>query len=233
MNAIRHALQQPFITATGLAAFVHSTWALGTLFGGKPPIMAISLEFAYWLIPAMLIAFALDIGQVVTSVEIRAGNRTKAKYVTFAVFAVANYFLQWLYMAHHMPALELASGVRDSWGGAVQLIRDGSLWVIPSFLPLSTLLYTLSGDPHNHVEVSHNHVGEAPLITLPEMGLVPVSANIIIEPTIEDDQLIECPSCDWSGVYATQKQAAQALRAHKVHCNKRVAKEQNATLWAE
>src|ERR1044071_5161041 len=100
MKLIRHIVAQPFVFATGLAALIRSTWALGTLFSGPQPE---GWALLGWLIPAFLIAFSLDVGQIVTSAEIRAGQRTKAKYATFAVFSLATYYLQWTYIAAHMP----------------------------------------------------------------------------------------------------------------------------------
>lgn len=245
MIPIRHALQQPFITATGIAAFIHSTWTLGTLFGGLPPQMALNLAFLYWIIPAMLIAFALDVGQIMTSVEIRAGARTRAKYITFTVFAVANYFLQWLYMAHHMPALELATGVREQWQPVTQLIRDASLWVIPSFLPLSTLLYTLS-DNHQPAlaqaafsdghEVVSIHPSRA--LLLDDTQPTPLDSSMTFHDVVIEDlgvpsnseaaNVVTCSDCGWSGSYDTQKSAAAGLRAHKLSHSKRNAKGVNA-----
>lgn len=145
MKALRHLTEQPFIAATGAAALVHSTWALATVFSGHQPASNDLPRLAYWLIPALLISFALDVGQIATSAEIRSGERVLSKYITFGVFAAATYYLQWLYIAHHMPALELAPGVRESWGGFAGLMRDAAVWIIPALLPLSTTLYTLSG----------------------------------------------------------------------------------------
>lgn len=222
MNAIKHALQNPFISATGLAAFVHSTWALATLFGGQPPTMQVSLEFAYWLIPAMLIAFALDVGQIATSGQIRGGQKQAVKYATFAVFAIANYFLQWLYMAHHMPALPLATGVRSDWQPLAQLIRDASLWIIPAFLPLATLLYTVSdNEPEPRVIEIKPVVADLP--SLPIAPLIPEFDGITEQP--DESYIATCPTCDWQGNYPTPYQAKQArnahLRSHKpvIHTN--------------
>lgn len=221
MNAIKHAIHQPFISATGLAAFVHSTWALATLFGGKPPKMELSLEFAYWLIPAMLIAFALDVGQIATSGQIRGGQRGAVKYLTFAIFAVANYFLQWLYMAHHMPQLALASGVRDQWQPMAELIRDASLWIIPAFLPLATLLYTVSeSDPEPHI------IEGVPVVaTLPSLPIAPLEVEPEgITEQAEDSYLATCPTCDWQSHYPSVYQAKQGrnahLRSHKLATHK-------------
>lgn len=74
IKILKHITGQPFIFATGLAALVHSTWALGTLFAGEQPDSNDPLQFAFWLLPALLIAFALDVGQIATSAEIRAGQ---------------------------------------------------------------------------------------------------------------------------------------------------------------
>src|SRR5690349_1977436 len=101
MKLLKHVLGQPFIFATGLAALIHSTWSLGTFFSGPQPSEPIQLLM--WITPALLIAFSLDVGQIVTSAEIRAGHRSRAKYLTFGVFAAATYFLQFAYISAHMP----------------------------------------------------------------------------------------------------------------------------------
>lgn len=145
-SAFRHLIENPFITATGAAALVHSTWSLGTLMSGTQPDAGLTVGFLGWLIPALLIAFALDVGQIVTSARIRHSGMTIQMAVTFGVFSFATYYLQLLYMIHHVPELALASGVRGEWSGMVTLIRDASIWLIPALLPLSTLLYTLSAD---------------------------------------------------------------------------------------
>lgn len=161
MNYLKHIWQSPLIFATGLAALVHSTWALGTMFSGEQPaIETITtgigyVHFAGWLIPALLIAFALDIGQIITSHEIRTMGMTKARAITFVVFALATYYLQWLYMAHHMPLVELAEGISSIHRDAALWLRNMGLWLIPSLLPLSTLLYTFSTENDDHaVQVS-------------------------------------------------------------------------------
>ncbi len=147
MTILREIRSQPFIFATGLAALVHSTWTLGTLFTGPEPT-PVTLQWLLWAFPAFLIAFALDIGQIVTSADLRAGQRHRAKYATFFVFSAAVYFLQWNYIAAHMPASPLAEGVRAQWLPLANTIRDSALWILPALLPLSTLLYTFSSSSH-------------------------------------------------------------------------------------
>lgn len=144
---IKHALNNPYILTTGLAAYIHSTWALSTLFTGYGPAITnytTLLSWLWWILPGALIAFALDVGQIATSAELREGQRNPAKFITFGIFAVATYILQWLYMAHHMPSLTLSEGVRPEWIALARLLRDSSLWIIPAFLPLSTIAYTFS-----------------------------------------------------------------------------------------
>lgn len=222
MNILKHLVQQPFVASTGIAALVHSTWALGTLFSGTEPAEQFSASWFAWVIPAFLIAFALDVGQIATSAEIRAGHRNWRKYATFAVFAVATYYLQWLYMAHHMPALELAPGVRETWSWFAQLIRDAAIWFIPALLPLSTLLYTFSQEITVHEE-------------RPVVVNDPITVNRSDDPVLPEPQLdnvvgvipftAECAACGWHGEkdYLSEDAAKKALNLHKSrYCSKRL-----------
>lgn len=182
MSVLAHIKAQPFVAATAAAALVHSSWSLGTLFSGvqpAPPVIgqAFELWFVFfvktlaWHIPAVSIAFAFDVGQVVTAHEIRnahgAGRTPYRKYVTFVVFAAATYYLQMLYAAHHFPNLALGAGVSADHRPTVQAWLDVAVWVIPMFLPLSTLLYTFSGDSDEtpaNAPISHNTAPAAPTI---------------------------------------------------------------------
>lgn len=242
-----HLLQNPFISATAAAALVHSTWTLAVMFAGEPPVVTMSwswvtvselFTFAVYWGSAAAIAFALDVGQVVTSAEIRGMNvrglswwkQTKQvapKLLTFTVFAGATWYLQFLYMAHHMPNLILADGIRDEWATTVTLMRDFAVFFIPALLPLSTLLYTFSSSTshsHNVTEQTasvmsvnvENPAGETPLIT---------------EQTAQDDEHVDqeqphehhvavCNACGWEGsrTYATKTSAKRALAAHMRTC---------------
>jgi hypothetical protein len=218
MKMLKHATAQPFIFATGLAALVHSTWSLAVLFSGEPPLweptsLASWARWVYWLVPALLIAFALDVGQIATSTEIRDGERTPTKYTTFMVFAVATYYLQWLYIAHHMPALELGAGVYSDGlaGRLVLLTRNAAIWFIPALLPLSTTMYTLSGGSHTH---------NAPVVTEQrEVNVVvdDLETNLLPDGG-PDGHYIECPECGWHKVYDNADSAQRGLRAHRQHC---------------
>ncbi len=221
MNMISHAIKQPFVFATGLAALSHSTWALATLFAGKEPEQFTFAWFS-WLAPALLIAFALDVGQIVTSAEIRAGQRTITKYFTFGIFAIATYFLQWLYIIHHIPALELSQGVRGEWHSVVLLLRDCAIWIIPALLPLSTLLYTFSSQADETTIEEPDRADEttieAPIeLTEPFYDDENGDYHQVAEPT--KDYTVTCSKCGWSRTYATQKSANLGLNAHKCKAN--------------
>lgn len=229
LGFIGHAFRQPFIFATGLAALMHSTWSLGTLFAGQAPQAAWSLQFIGWIAPAVLIAFALDVGQIVTSAELRAGERTLAKYATFGVFAIATYYLQWLYIVHHMPALDLGLGVSADAHATVTLMRDAAIWIIPALLPLSTLLYTFSyASTHSPIAPPASVQQSEPVH--PVMQPVQqveryASANNngqrtgAVVTALQDAEAVgpvhvECPHCTWEGDYGSKRSARFALTAH-------------------
>lgn len=222
MNIYKHIVEQPFIFATGIAALVHSTWSIGTLFSGKQPEAAFTIQFIGWIAPAFLIAFALDVGQIATSAEIRAGNRTKAKYITFAVFAAATYYLQWLYIAHHMPQLELAGGVRGEWSWLATLFRDAALWIAPALLPTSTLLYTFSSDASQHVAAPQSNV-EPEIVTVqvsaPVHEALPAPVAQLVIPQQDDSHVITCQACGWTKRYDNPDSAKRGLATHlSKHC---------------
>lgn len=209
MNFLKHAYQQPLIFATGLAALVHSTWSLGTMFsGGQPSVENITsnigyVHFAGWIVPALLIAFALDIGQIITSHEIRSRGMTKARGVTFVVFALATYYLQWLYMAHHMPSLALAPGISSIHLPAAIRLNDMGLWLLPALLPLSTLLYTFSSDT-DEIKTVHD-------LPVQDSGFAQLVDNL--------QHVAICENCGWkSDTKDSELSAKRALSAHRIHC---------------
>lgn len=234
MRVLKHLFNNPFIAATGAAALAHSTWALGTLFAGIEPAQ-FTAAWVAWLIPALLIAFALDVGQIATSAEIREGQHSRAKYATFMIFAVATYYLQWLYISHHMPRVSLGAGVRDEWSGAASLFRDLAVWIIPALLPLSTTLYTLSGGKEQSQAAVP--VQSAPMpapIRDPRIVVVnldqPVEQSRTHVERIDESETAQlsagegiratCPFCGWVGsrLYEDETKSRQALIAHSRHC---------------
>lgn len=221
---MKHATHQPFIAATGAAALVHSTWALAVLFSGEPPAwdhtsLSSWAKWVYWLVPALLIAFALDVGQIATSAEIRAGERTPSKYVTFVVFSLATYYLQWIYIAHHMPALELGPGVYQEGMAArvVLMTRNAAIWIIPAFLPLSTTMYTLSGEASARV-TERATVQAPPAVTIETSAVTGGSSLMIEAPDDTGEHIAECEHCGWTKAYDNEDSAKRGLAAHSRYC---------------
>lgn len=224
-NLIKHMLSNPFVTGAGISALAHSTWALGTLFSGVMPVISFTEfgsigQWLYWFIPAFLIAFAMDIGQIDTSIKIRQNGLTWQRGLTFFVFAIATYYLQFLYIAHHMPALQIESGISDLHRMAVTELRNGAIWILPSLLPLSTLLYTLADDKHDKKEtvqaIKHDESTQEHDIAI--VSIEPEFIEMPFMPEISHD--VSCPDCEWSGNgYKSERSAQLALQAHKRHCD--------------
>lgn len=214
-----------FITFTGIAALVHSTWSLGTLFSGEAPNNGDWFAYLLWVLPAFFVAFAMDVGQISTSAEIRHHGLNWQRAVTFFVFALTTYYLQFLYIAHHMPLKEIAEGVSENHRWAVITARDASIWILPLFLPLSTLLYTLSSGDKKKKEPQESIITiskqEQPLIE--EKVSEIESSTMLAEEIIQEPKYVsECEDCGWQKEYESPKMASRALNTHKsLHCPSR------------
>lgn len=150
-------LKHPFVLATAVAAFLHNTWTVSVFFGGMQPDVTELGKLILWLVPGVLISFSLDIGLLSTANDLaQPENRRPGLFVTFFVLALAMYILQWMYIIHHMPALELSSGVRVEWRDGVALLRDWALFIIPGLLPISMSLYTFSAGAPSHRPQNRN-----------------------------------------------------------------------------
>lgn len=211
----RHA----FVIATGFAALVHSTWTLATIFNGPEPKTVDGHWFA-WVLAAFLFAFAIDVGQIAISVELRGGERTRAKFIAFAVLAALTYFFQWWYVAMHLPDMPLSAGVRTDWLPFATTLRDAALWVVPGALPLATTIYTFSYAKPKIARSakSANAPAIAPATTLKEKAIVPfpkLDADFTIERPPEFPA--RCNLCGWEELYATKRSATNALVAHNRH----------------
>lgn len=135
-----------FIVATSVAMFVHSTWSFNVVFTGlQQPHEPI--PFVLWVLPGALIAIAIDFGQIQTSARLvkSRGMQAVALGFTFTMLALAGYYLQWFHLIHHMPALALGAGISPNAQASATSLRDAAVWIIPALLPISTILYTISG----------------------------------------------------------------------------------------
>lgn len=211
-----------FVIATGFAALLHSTWALAVMFNRHEPVLW-SGDWWAWVIPAFVFAFAIDAGQIATSVELRRGERTRAKYATFAALAAATYFLQWWYLVHHMPLQELADGVRGEWREAAALMSDSALWIVPGLLPLTTILYTFSyAQPKRIPQRKVAQTVESPVASEIAVPAVLRVANVEPAKLPAGEYVVQCPQCEWHKAYETQRGATNALVAHRRHRHSKV-----------
>lgn len=214
-----------FIATTGAAALIHSTWSLAVFFGGQEPKQG-SQDWWGWIIPGLLLAISIDIGQIATSAQIAKGERTPAKYATFALLAVATYFLQWLYLAHHIPLITLGPGVNQNVVPFATGVRDIALWFLPALLPISTLLYTFS---YGKVAKQRKEMMTIKQTTQTEVRVerpTAIHLQSVDAPQIaaasqdaKDRYEVRCDDCDWMGSYTAPRGATNALVAHRRHAH--------------
>jgi len=181
MQKLSHIISNHiFIFATSLAMLVHSTWTFGTLFSGTQPELNgldTLVPYLMWVTPALLVALAIDVGQIQTSVKLSKASGWKQRIplgITFITLALAGYYLQWYHLAHHIPALEFGSGLTEDVKASLGGLKDIAIFVIPALLPLSTILYTMSSSHDETVanEPSEN-TGQLPQIDVNFPALEP------------------------------------------------------------
>ncbi len=163
MSIKNHILKGGFVLATSVAAFFHTVWVLGTLMSGEQPLppndlltpegAVFAVKTLAWHTPAALIALAIDIGFVDTSRRIERILHSGRKagfmlYVTFGVLALTMYFLQFIYMAVHVPMVSLGDGVSLSLKQQLKGLFDIAVFVIPALLPIAITLYTFASGGH-------------------------------------------------------------------------------------
>ncbi len=183
MKGLAHTIfSNVFVAFTALAAWLHSAWVFATSFGGNPP-SGDGFQVALWYVPGALLAFALDIGLLATSVRLRT-RRTKARIVTFFALALFQFYLQFVYLIEHTPAVVLSAGVRQEWQAVIQVIADLRIVIVPLLLPLALILYTAEHDDQpadKPIAVDNKPVNqESALIVsgvVPEDFLAPVGSS--------------------------------------------------------
>lgn len=229
-NTLEALRSQPFIAASGFAALLHSTWAISTLFHGKEP-STFSLEWAAWIVAGFAFAFAVDVGQISISAELRTGERTPAKYAAFAFLALLSYYFQWVYLIAHVPLIELGPGVSPTYFEAVRVGRDIAIWIVPGLLPISTVLYTFSygkvrRPPANWQKqptASRSAKQEQMAVSAVQAQDVPKlqsqGAISLPEPAMMDAMWVaECAKCGWKKPCTTERKMINSLNAHKRYC---------------
>lgn len=213
LQIFRHALLL-FIVFTAVAAFVHSSWVLSTMFGGVEPTYDpwILGEHFKWAVSGWLIAFSLDFGMMTISHDIQEGNGNGWKWVAFFILSFFTYILQLSFMAIHKPPMQLSDGVDPYIGHAAKVVLDYGLYIFPAMLPSSTAIYTLA---YRNAPVETVNIPE-PNAT--DNKLVPVKPEIIPvnEPTLSAPTTFPaiCNICNWHEEYNTPHQAKVNLTKH-------------------
>ena len=226
-----------FVISTGLAALTHSTWTLSTMFGGMEPVQ-FSQSWWWWILPGFAIAFAFDVGQIAISIDLRRGERSRSKYIAFAVLAIAIYYLQWLYMASHVPLIPFGQGMSQGAIPAASLLRDFAVWIIPGLLPLATTLYTFSYEKPKRQPAtlprSQNSQGvtssakpsaNIPIAESNSTRALPLQHFAALpEPATDAFWIAECPACGWRKPCTSERGQINSLNAHRRHCPAKVLK---------
>jgi hypothetical protein len=144
LSLLQRAREHAFVASVSIAAFTHSSWSLATVFSGHEP--QFGLSWVGWIVPAALIAASIDIGLLSLAAQIKhRDQRTWGRVLSFTLLCAGMFALQGLYVASHMPVIELGPGVRQAWLPAASLFRDSMLIVVPGLLPLALILHTISG----------------------------------------------------------------------------------------
>lgn len=147
MSIWKHFKEQPFVVFVALAALPHSMWTIGTYMSGDFPRFAAWSDLPavlWWLVPALSLAIAFDVGMVVTAGEIRGGNKSRWLVFTFYALSFASYVLQFLYVLPHAPHVPVGTGAQPFVINVGTFIQQVCIFLLPAFLPAATILYTMA-----------------------------------------------------------------------------------------
>lgn len=239
MQTLIKIVSELFIGLTALAMFVHSQWTFNILFTGhdQPVLNGVEtiVPFLLWFIPGAGIAFAIEFGQVATSYLLkraRTWGRRVPLIITFLVLALAGFYLQWFALAHHMPALEFGAGLSVDALPTATRMKDAALWIIPALLPLSTLVFTLSGigESAEQKEPEIQPVetpAPLPIVEVPALAEPALKESYLL-PVKHMDETDDLPpwlretvarcECGWESTYKDAKAARMGLNGHRRHC---------------
>lgn len=205
---IKHVKSNPFVGLSAFAASVHTAWAFGTLFSGAQPHVTASLlgdfgawstqsiALCLWLLPAIALAIALDVGMVETSMNIHQGDVSIGRYATFAALASGSYYMQMLHLAVHMPELQLSTAVAPMQESTVLWLRNAAVFIVPLLLQLPILLHVMSvkrsmhtptpssmvvsdaqRHEHLHVHMDGKQAPQAPMLPEQQAKALPAQAR--------------------------------------------------------
>lgn len=195
-SVFSHLLKSPFVLFTSIAALIHSSWALSTVFGGKEPPMG--FEWLGWVIPGFLLAASIDVGLLSTALAIEHGGSSKARLITFVVLAISMFLLQFFYSTTHFPDIALSAGVRPEWAGGFSLVRDAMIVIAPLLLPVAISLHTFAAAKKVPEPVTETSLAT---VTVMPAGIT-----------------AKCPYCNWTRNFDSGILAQRALDVHTKTC---------------
>jgi hypothetical protein len=159
-------LSHLFVILIALAQLPHSVWVFSTLFGSVQPEFSLYelpeqsayfnlLDLGTWLVwagKALLIPIALDVGLIVIAKAIRTEqNPPQSLYKAFGFLAFSVYIIQFYFLIHHAPDLQLSAGATP-----IQMLENGLdivwLFLFPAFMPVPTMFYTFAVGQHANRE---------------------------------------------------------------------------------
>lgn len=200
-------LAHVFIVLTGLAALPHSVWSFSIIFNGREP--AFGPAWFGWIFAGAMLGIAVDAGQIVISIQIARGERTVARYIAFGVLTLATFYLQWLFASAHVSHIGIGEGVNQNAVPFVGGLQDAGMWIIPAMLPIATLIYTFGYSPVRRARgtISASKPQNAIIVEKPAENMQVLTAG--------KSFAVQCPDCDWSNSYHSERSASNALNAHK------------------
>lgn len=238
---LKYYTRHKFIFAAGLAAFIHSTWSFAVIMSGQLPILPtygeswthfaeFGLTLLYKLLPAALMAYAIDVGQIEAAEKIREGNNSYTNLFAFTVTALFTFYLQFLFMIHHMPSLAVSPGAAPAAAAFGVHVRDAAIWVMPALLPLS-LIIRMTSDTEQQprtriIDGEVTPIDEQPAQPLPESSQRHLT--VLGFPVDDRDEFpAACPYCEWEDVFYTTKAATEALNQHVMESHATTPEKRN------
>lgn len=224
---LKYYTRHKFIFAAGLAAFIHSTWSFAVIMSGALPTLPtygeswthfaeFGLTLVYKLLPAALMAYAIDVGQIEAAEKIREGNNSYTNLFAFTITALFTFYLQFLFMIHHMPSLVVSPGAAPAAATFGVHVRDAAIWVMPALLPLSLIIrMTSDAEAQPRPKILDGDYTEAPETSESlELQVRGGSMLAIDQKSLQDAFPAACPYCEWEDEYLTSKDATFALNQH-------------------
>jgi len=140
--------------AISLATASHSLVASATIFEGNYPTT--TLPQIFWFVSGILIAATVDVGQFITAHAL-AKHKSLWMLGAFVATALASAYFQLFYTSEHVDIFVWGSGVTTYWRSMLQPLIDARIVIVPSLLPVFSLIYVVANLQHN-VSIKHEQI---------------------------------------------------------------------------